>query len=67
MGLQGGEKCRGCDNQVTRVREECGVYKDWLGGKGSDDRKGRMRGEVWHCTHGGRLYRRVRRAGGLER
>ncbi len=57
-GLEGDEKCPGCDG------EQCGVHKVGLG-KGSNGQQGRMIGEEWYCDrHGQRLYRRLRRAGG---
>jgi hypothetical protein len=44
--------------------EECGVFKDGLGGRGSDGKHGRMIGEEWHCwKHGQRLVMRARRQG----
>jgi hypothetical protein len=43
--------------------EECSVFKDGLGGKGSDGKQGHMIEREWHChKHGSRLQMRARRA-----
>jgi hypothetical protein len=39
-GLQGDEQCPGCDVRDGRW-EECDVYKQGMGGKGSDGSQGR--------------------------
>jgi hypothetical protein len=43
--------------------EECGVFKDGLGGRGGDGRQGRRIEEKWHChSHASRLQMRASRA-----
>jgi hypothetical protein len=60
-GLKGGEECPGCLDRYG-VWEVCSVFKDGLGGRGSDGKKGRMIEEKWHCNlHGQRLRMRASR------
>ncbi len=54
-GLQGDEKCPGCDG------EQCTVVKKGLVGKASDGKQGLVVGKKWYCSrHGQRLRGRLR-------